>query len=122
MSLEIVDAFNGKAVTDEIIRLRVVADTNLRGYALVNGQITESEEAPDEFRSIFIFPDMMVKKGDFVRLHSGEGPHGTRKFADSTTRLFFWGAHQPIWNNNGLDKTTLIKFSVIDSVDVPAAK
>ena len=123
MSLKIHSVVNGKTVGEEMVWLEVAEDTNLKGYAVVDRTFATSGAVSNEFRHIFVFPDTPVAKGDWVLLYTGKGTASKAKNEKNTfTHNFYWGSGECVWNNNGGDVATLIKYTVVNSVTVPAAK
>jgi hypothetical protein len=62
----------------------------------------------NKFRHIFILPDLVVEKGDFIWLYTKPGVYGTHtNTSGATTHKLYWGVLSHIWNNDG-DKAYLI--------------
>lgn len=122
MTLKIHSVENGKTVNAEKVWLDVVESTNLTGYALVDRTFTSTGQLSNEFRHIFVFPSLQVAKNDYVCLNSGTGDYKALKNSrGGMTHFFYWGSGNCVWNNNGGDRATLIKYSVISGMDVQAA-
>ena len=124
MSLKLHSVANGKTPATERVWIQVTESVNLKGYAVVDRTFAATGQLSNEFRHIFIFPDKQVSKGEWVCLTTGTGTYGRKKFSDSDTYYheFYWGSSGCIWNNNGGDTASLIKYSLVNSVDVPAAE
>ncbi|MEO7213321.1 MAG: hypothetical protein ABIX36_10995 [Mucilaginibacter sp.] len=105
----------------ELVRFIASVDINTSGYALIDKTFDGDEKVSNEFRHIYIFPDLEVKKGQEVLLYTGKGTNGFFKFNNSNVEYhrLFWGANECVWNDKGGDKATLIKFDPINSVSVP---
>lgn len=123
MSVTVHSVANGKTAGSEFVWLEVKVASSLHGYAVVDRTFNQQGQLSNEFRHIFVFPDTQVAKGDWVRLYTGTGTYSKTKNDQNTyTHNFYWGSSGCIWNNNGGDTATLIKYGVVNSVAVPAAK
>lgn len=118
-SLKLLPPENGNTPDKEVIRIRVLADTLLSLYAVIDKTFGPKGET-DKFRHIYRFPGRSVKKGDWIRLYSGKGDNKQTKTKDGeTVHHFYWGSDSCIWNDKG-DTAYLIRYSVIESIDLPA--
>ena len=123
MDLKIHSIVNAKTPSEEIVWLVASSDVNLKGYALVDRTFDKDGDVSNEFRHIFIFPDLKISKGDFVKLCTGEG-----KYSKSVTtggipiHKLYWQASSCVWNDKGGDTASLIKYEPIHSKIVPAVK
>ncbi len=124
MSLKIHSVVNGKTVNEEVVWLNTTAIVNLRGYAVVDRTFTETGQLSNEFRHIFVFPNLTIAENDWIRLFTGTGSYSKVLSSDkkSYVHSFYWGSSACVWNNNGGDLASLIKFTHINSVQVPAVK
>lgn len=123
MSLQLLEVINDKKPQGEVVRLHAKADVNLLGYAVVDKTFDVSGKTSNEFRHIFPFPDTQVKKGEYVRLHTGTGKYARVENSDNTvTHHFYWQSGDCVWNDKGGDVATLFHYTVVDSVTVPAVK
>lgn len=123
MSLKLSTPKNGKGPNDEIIRIKVLQSTNLKGYAIIDETFNQAGNASNEFRHIYVFPDYEVSKGDWVRLYSGTGnQYSAHNNGETLTHHFYWGSKGCVWNNNGKDKARLINYTVEGIVSVPEVK
>lgn len=127
MSLKINSIANASNPDKEFVRLVTTTNVNLKGYALVDRTFDEDGKVSNEFRHIFIFPDLDVTKDDLVVLYTGNpvaskpaiGKHASLK--GNIYRLY-WQSDSCVWNDNGGDTATLIKYTVQDSKVVPAVE
>jgi len=120
MSLKFIKPSNSSEPNEEIIRLEATEDVNLLGYAIVDRTFSSTEKLSNEFRHIFVFPTTKVKKGEIIRLYSGIGKYAYEKNINGVfVHRFYWGAKECVWNDNGKDYATLIKFSIEDRINVP---
>lgn len=121
MSLKIHSVENSSKPIDEIVWIDVLADTSLNGYALIDRTFGSTGKISNEFRHIFVFPALSVKKYDYIRLSSGNGTYSTSSNnRGGTTYFLYWESDKCVWNNNGGDYATLINFKTVDSRIVPA--
>jgi len=122
MSLKIIAVVNGKTPDQEYVRIKAEEDVNAKGYAVVDRTFNTDGSLSNEFRHIYVFHKFSVKKGDWIRLHTGKGNYNTSTNDDKTviTHHVYWGSSECAWNNNGEDTASLIKYALINSVKVPA--
>jgi len=122
-TLEIVQVINSNKVGEEIVILNAIGNINTKGFALVDRTFDEKGNVSNEFRHIFVFPSLDVKKGETVVVCSGEGKNGLRE-TDKGQKFhaLFWGSKECVWNDKGGDSATLINFTVVNSVVVPPVK
>ncbi len=123
MSIILNSVDNASSPQLEFVWLKVIAKTNIKGYAIVDRTFDSNEKISNEFRHIFIFPDLEVEKGEWVKLCTGNGTYGKVKSTSGAyIHKLFWNSSECVWNDNGGDTATLIKYSTIKSVKVPAIK
>jgi hypothetical protein len=113
----------------ELIPLRTDEDMNLKGYAIIDRTFDEDGKPSNEFRHFYPFPNYEVKKNDVVVLITGKGNKGPDPvFQKGSGKLiyrihyFFWGSEECVWNNNGGDTASLIKFTLEDHCIIPAVE
>jgi hypothetical protein len=120
MSLTIYSVKNSNNPDDEIVRFQTSKRINLKGYALVDRTFDADGDISNEFRHIFIFPDLEVQPGEFVRLYTGKGEYKKGNHSNGhVIHYLYWNAEECVWNDKGGDTATLIKYTVIDSEAVP---
>ncbi|MDQ1164623.1 hypothetical protein [Flavobacterium sp. SORGH_AS_0622] len=124
MSILLHSVANGIKPQEEFVWLMVGAKTSLKGYAVVDRTFDSAEKVSNEFRHIFIFPDIEVEKDDWVALCTGKGEYFTKKTQNGLAKIHFlyWQSDQCVWNDKGGDTASLIKYSFVNSVKVPAVK
>jgi hypothetical protein len=122
MSLKIHSVVNGRLVNQEYVWLVTTGSLNLKGYAVVDRTFTASGQLSNEFRHIFVFPDKSIEKDDWIRLYTSAGQYYREKITNGPGYIhnFYWGSAHPVWNNNGGDIASLINYSLINAVPVPA--
>ena len=121
MELEIHRVQNASTPAGEVVILRALADTNLHYFAVVDATFNADGSMSNEHRHVYFFPRKALKKDEWVVLCSGKGTNGTGKFRDGESyHLFFWQSGTCIWNNNGADKASLIKYYNGNTVNAPA--
>lgn len=95
---------------DERVILKVLAKCNLNNYILFDTTYDESGIPSNKLRHLFVFPDLIVDKGDFVWLYTKQGIYGTHSNVSKTiTHKLYWGLRSHIWNNEG-DKAYLLHY------------
>jgi hypothetical protein len=120
MSLQLNSVVNSAVPADELVWIRAVAACNLQGYAVVDRTFSEQGDQSNTFRHLFLFPNHQVALGDWVALHTGIGQTAIENNnQDTRTHHFYWGANACVWNNNG-DRASLIRYTKINEVVVPA--
>lgn len=122
MSLKIHSVVNAKTPQGEHVWLHTTEPVNLKGYAVVDRTFTAEGKVSNEFRHIFVFPNLQIEKDDWVRLYTGTGIYSRTKSSTGTGYIhnFYWESDSCVWNNNGGEIATLIKYTVVNSVTVPA--
>ena len=122
-TFEIEQVNNSNKVEEELVILNAIGDINTKGYALVDRTFDENGKPTNEFRHIFVFPNIEVKKGEKVVVCTGKGKSGPKRL-DSGEKFhaLYWGANECVWNDDGGDTATLINFTVVNSVVVPPVK
>lgn len=120
MSLKIYSVINASNPDEEVVRLSTDVDVNLKGYAVVDKTFNSDGNESNKFRHIFIFPDLAIKAGEFIRLYSGEGKYNVTVNANKARiHHFYWHSDGCVWNDKG-DTARLIKFSIETTIQVPA--
>lgn len=124
MSLKIYSVENSNIPENEIVRLKTSRKINLKGYALVDRTFSDGIKISNEFRHIFIFPDLEVNPAEFVRLYTGKGKYKKEKhYKDNhIIHFLYWNSEQCVWNDKGGDTATLITYNAVDSKAVPAVE
>ena len=93
----------------EYILFRSEIDQNLWHYILFDATFDETGQSSNIHRHSFIFPNMNVRKGDFIVLYTGKGKIETFvNTAGTRTHKLYWGFDCNIWNN-GCDEALLVK-------------
>ena len=125
MALRIYAVVNGRTASEEFVWLNTDEEVNLFPYAVVDRTFLPNGEVSNEFRHIFVFPNLKIGKGDYVSLCTGKGKYEKVSLAASPgcyIHKLYWGAGECVWNNNGGDTASLIKYVMASSVKVPAVK
>jgi len=122
MSLKLESVDNANTPEEEFVWLKATSKISLKGYAIVDRTFAD-EKISNEFRHIFFFPDIEVEKDDWIRLCTGEGTY--RKVKSKSTNYIhylYWQSAECVWNDNGGDTASLIKYTLVESVKVPPVK
>ena len=94
---------------EEYILLQSEKDQNLWPYILFDATFDETGLSSNINRHSFIFPNLNVKKKDFIVIFSRKGEYKVySNTAGTRTHELFWGFGGNIWNN-GCDETLLVK-------------
>jgi len=123
MALKLISVVNSNTPEKEYVRIQATADTNIQGYAVVDRTFDEDGILSNEFRHIYVFHKLDIKKGDWIRLFSCAGKYNSNVNTGKThTHNIYWGSKTCIWNDNGLDTASLVKVQLVNSVSVPKPK
>ena len=123
MSLKIYSVVNASKPLDEIVRLRTSEKINLKGYALVDRTFNSDGSVSNEFRHIYVFPDLVLNPNEWVRVHTGKGKDRVGKNdKDEVVHFLYWNADECVWNDKGGDIVTLIQYSIKSNLKVPPVK
>jgi hypothetical protein len=120
-SLKLVRVTNSSRASEERVLLKVTEAGHVKGYAIVDSTFTSDEEPSNEFRHIFLFPQIEVALGDYIQVFTGIDTYGSHhNRADTVTHKLYWNSEQCVWNDKEGDTAVLINFNVVSSVSVPA--
>lgn len=98
------------ATDEERVVLYALADCNLKRYLLFDSTYDENGNISNKHRHMYVFPDLQVKKGDYVVLYTKTGNDHTHKNqAGTKTYNLYWGLLTHVWNNDG-DTVHLIHY------------
>jgi len=123
MSLKIDSVINASDPNKECVVLTTISDLNLKGYALVDRTFDEDGKVSNEFRHIYIFPDLAIKSNDVVGVFTGVPTDkipavAKRKKGEGNIYRLYWQSDSCVWNDAGGDTASLIKYDLINSVTV----
>mgnify|MGYP004455375763 FL=1 len=94
---------------NEYVLFRAEKDQNLWPYILFDATFDETGQSSNINRHSFIFPNLNVKRGDFIVLYTCKGKYETfLNKTGSRTHKLYWGFEGNIWNN-GCDEALLVK-------------
>lgn len=111
MRLQIIGIVNRGAPNQERVHLRVLADTNLSYYVVLDTTYVSPTAISNLLRHAYWFPSQQVKAGDNVVLYSGVGANKSLPNPlGGTNHFFYWGLTQTVWNNTG-DCAVLMELS-----------
>lgn len=121
MSLKITSVVNANKPEEEIVWLCASAKVNTKGYALVDRTFDSDGTISNEFRHIYVFPNLELNVKDWVKLHTGSGKYqAVNNKGGGITHFLYWNSDECVWNDKGGDTATLIKYTVENKVKVPA--
>lgn len=90
------------SLNNEHILLKVLNSCNLNFYLLFDTTYDENGVYSNKQRHLFVFPNINVKAGDYVRVYTKEGVRSEFKNkAGTTTYNVYWGLDHKILNKNG---------------------
>ncbi|HEY0027672.1 MAG TPA: hypothetical protein VGC35_07365 [Allosphingosinicella sp.] len=102
MDLKIHSITNSGNAAEEHVTLEVIADTDLKNYMIADTTYVDDTSISNKLRHTYWFVSKSVKKGDFVRLHTGPGtPSSPNNNAKTKTHHFYWGLGKGVWNDTG---------------------
>lgn len=120
--VEIDKVHNSAEPQHEYVLLKVNEDINLKGLMVIDR--TQGDEGlSDIHRHPFIFPNLEVKKGEYVGLTTGplNGKPGYKKAkltSGEPLHHFYWGLKTPVWNDKGYEDVELRATFVLDKKKV----
>lgn len=102
MKLEVISVHNHGDQTKEYVSIKVNQDANLNYYLLTDTTYTDEAHISNKLRHLFWLPEKAVKKGDFIRIHTGKGTNTNwLNDAKTTTHILYWGLAEAVWNDTG---------------------
>ena len=124
MPFKIISVKNGESPEKEYVYLKATTPVNTKNYALVDFTFDGEGNMTNEFRHIYVFPEIELATGEHVVLCSGNGIDEIKQFKNTEIDYvaLHWGVKSCVWNDNGGDKATLIKFDIVNSKDVSAVE
>lgn len=122
MALQITKVINGDTPNEEKVWIKATSAMNTKGYAIVDRTFDKNGKVSNEFRHIYILPDIALEQNQSLVLYTGKGTNGKKKYNNSNDYYYtcYWGADHCVWNNKGGDTATLISYLVVDAEQVPA--
>jgi hypothetical protein len=126
MIFKIHSVVNGKTPAEEFVWLFAMDTVLIKGYALVDRTFDDKGKVSNEYRHIFVFPDLKIEKDEWIQLYTGVGTYKKIESNIDERKCFvhklYWGSNASIWNNKGGDIASLIQFKLINSVPVGAVE
>jgi hypothetical protein len=122
MALKITRVDNGDSPNKEKVWIKATTAMNTKGYAIVDRTFDEDGKVSNEFRHIFILPEINLAKDQSLVIYTGKGTNEKKTYNNSNDEYYalYWGADHCVWNDKGGDTATLISFVVVNSLKVPA--
>lgn len=105
---------------EERIIFKVLEDCNLSYYLLLDNSYDKEGRVSNTHRHCYAFPNVNVKRGDYVVLYTRRGYKTSfNNRAQTTTYVFYWGFDEnaSVWNS-AVDKVFLIKIGGIQTYAV----
>lgn len=111
MRVQIIAVANRGRPNQESVQLRVLLDTNLSYYLILDTTYVSPTSVSNLHRHAFWFPPTPAKAGDTIVLYTCRGVNrSTPNAYGGTTHSFFWGLDATVWNNTG-DCAVLMELS-----------
>ncbi|SEO68296.1 hypothetical protein SAMN05444671_4159 [Flavobacterium sp. CF108] len=119
MSLKIHRVKNSNDPQKEFVILKATGKVNLKDYAIVDKTFDSGGKISNEFRHFYNLPNLEINLGEWAFICTGTGKNRVINQDSKIIHLLHWNAKECVWNDQGGDTATLIKFDVINSVTVP---
>jgi len=120
--LKITTIINGTKPEKEYVELFAKQDVDLTNFAILDRTFDKEKKASNIHRHFYKFPNKELKKGEYIRIYTGKGKPetGEAKAGDKAVILHYayWNMDECIWNNDALDRATLIEFFIEDGKNV----
>lgn len=101
MSLKITNVTNSNKPEEEYVRLTVEGDCNLHNYMIIDNTFRMGELS-NIHRHFYRFPSQLVKKGDVIRLYTGEGSNIIKESTNGNKIYhYYMNSENCIWNDSG---------------------
>jgi hypothetical protein len=100
MKLKIRSIIDSGHKTERII-IDVIQDTDIGKYLILDSTYKAPGLISNKVRHPYWFPDLKVKKGDTIILHTKKGVRCSKMKDNHTEHCFFWGLDNNIWTNDG---------------------
>lgn len=102
MKITISNIFKRGEKDEERLSLKVLTDTNLTYFVVLQTAYTSPQAVGAGWKSAFWFKPQPVKAGDLVVLYTKPGTPSTKKKDDGTTIYFYyWNRANPLWVKTG---------------------
>lgn len=107
----------------ERVHIDVLGNINLRGYALVDNTYDQALDQSNQHVHIYFFPSINVVLGDIIYVYSGVGKNRVEKHPNGKNSIYhlYDGGKEFVWNNTG-DVARILKFEIIDTLNVPVRR
>ncbi|QIL78139.1 hypothetical protein [Hymenobacter sp. HDW8] len=104
MSLTLHSVTNASTPAAEGVWLRASTAVNAKGYAVIDRTFNGDGTPSNEFRHIYLFPDVVIGKDEWIRLVTGTGTYQKAKPDKNgqVVHLFYWGSGTCVWNDKGV--------------------
>ena len=109
-----------KETGNERIVFKVLEDTNMSYYLLLDNTYDQAGSLSNVNRHCFAFPNVNVQRGDFIILYTGVGQQKSFKNkAQTTTYVFYWGfeGEGSVWNDAS-DRAFIVRISGVQSFGI----
>lgn len=108
MTLKVIGIYNGNKPTKEYILLQAVEDLQAHNYQ-IEDRTFKAGRNTNIYRHIFRFPELIVKKGEYIAVFTCPGIPSVAKHNGANCQVLYWGSNGCIWNDNESDAVELLK-------------
>lgn len=119
---------NGSTPKEEFIILQAQKNIpTMHTYIIFDNTYNEDSHYPENiFQHYYWFPNVPIKKNEFICISTGKSPEGKKYFLGedeeaNVMHFFYWGSDKCIWNDTG-DVIHLFKINLPPSVIIIPAK
>lgn len=120
VEFSIIKVVNSNTPEEEHVLLRATKEQSisLNGYALLDNTFNEKGKS-NIHKHVFIFPNVTIEAGDYVKVFTGRGDITSVKNDKGTkTHRLYIQSNECIWNDKNQDSAILWKFNEINRVSV----
>jgi hypothetical protein len=102
MNLKII-AINDKGnIEKEVVWLEAIAECNLQYFLICDTTYTDQDHVSNELRHLYWMPNLTIKKGDLIALHTRVGTNSSALNDRKTTTYHrYWNLGKSVWNKDG---------------------
>jgi len=121
MDLKVMSVHGQGDKTEEAVVLRVLKNCNLKGYMILDETFDAKGKVSNKHRHVYDFPDLEVKKDEYVFLMTRVGTNVRGKAKNGEpAHYFYWGLNNSVWNDSG-DTVHLLKIEDAASFQIAPA-
>jgi hypothetical protein len=119
MSLKIIKLQKEGDAKKEYLLLQATEDINLRDYAIADYTFDKDGKPSNIHRHFFRFPNLMMKKGDFVALFTSKGSYKLGQTeSKKPCHFIYFGSDAPVWNDAETEHVEVFFLKIVDQAVV----